>query len=173
MPENKKKKKYLPFYLLVIAAIIAADQGLKAWVHYSIPLNPLPEQTRPFLPGIVRLSHIHNSGAAFGMMQGMRIPFLILLAVFCAFVIWALAKGHLSLPWERWLAIIAVGGAISNGIDRAVHGYVEDMFELVFMNFAIFNLADFAINVSCIAFCLLILFGKDGKDKKEKTTAET
>ena len=121
------------------------------------------------IPGFIHLTHIHNSGVAFGMLQGGRWAFLALLAVFAAVVIWALAKRKLTAPWERWLAVLALSGALGNGIDRALHGYVVDMLELEFIRFAVFNLADFVINVSCIAFVILTLFPRKKETPTEKT----
>ena len=166
--EEKHPRRRWVFYLLAIAAVIAADQGLKAWIQVRIPLNPTAAQELPFLPGIVRLSHIHNYGAAFSMLQNARWAFLVLLAAFCVLVIWALATKKLTKGWERWLAVLALGGALSNGIDRAVNGYVVDMLELEFLRFAVFNLADFVINVCCIAFAILILFQKDEKTENKQ-----
>ena len=67
----------------------------------------------------------------------------------------------------RWLAVLAMAGAIGNGIDRALYGYVVDMFELEFMHFAVFNIADIAINVCCILFVLLMLLRKEPEKPKE------
>ena len=148
-------------YILASAAVIALDQALKAWVRANIPLNPDASQQIPLIPGIIHLSHIHNAGVAFGMLQGGRWFFLALLAGFCALVVWALRAGKLTSLSERWLAVLAMAGALSNGIDRAVCGYVVDMLELEFIRFAVFNLADFVINVSCIAFVLHMLLKKE------------
>ena len=52
-------------------------------------------------------------------------------------------------------------------IDRALYGYVVDMFELEFMHFAVFNIADIAINVCCILFVLLMLLRKEPEKPKE------
>ena len=161
--EHTERKKETLWFILAGIAVIIADQALKLWIHARIPLNAPDSETLRFIPGIVRLNHIHNSGVAFGMLQGGRWVFLALLAAFCVLVVWALRKNKLTASWERWFAVLALSGALSNGIDRAVHGYVEDMLELVFMRFAIFNLADFVINVSCIAFMILTLFGKPEK----------
>ncbi len=144
-------------YAAAGALVIALDQALKAWTVRTIPLDPAPADNVPFIPGFIHFSHIHNSGVAFGMLQGGRWVFLALLAAFCAVVVWALAAGKLTKGWERWLAVLAMAGALSNGIDRLLHGYVVDMLELEFIRFAVFNLADFVINVSCIAFVILTL----------------
>ena len=151
------KKKTVIGYVLASLAIIAADQALKAWVVRNIPLNASAAQQRALIPGVVHLTHIRNSGVAFGMFSGGRWLFLALLAAFCVIVVWALVRHKLTVPWERWLAVLAMAGAIGNGIDRALYGYVVDMFELEFMHFAVFNIADIAINVCCILFVLLML----------------
>lgn len=162
MTEGKGKKNAAR-YVLLVALVMAADQGLKAWVTSHIPLNAGAAEQVRLVPGFLHLTYIRNSGAAFGMMQGGRWFFLALLAAFCALVIWALAKHKLKYPSERVLAVLAMAGAASNGIDRALLGYVVDMFELEFINFAVFNLADFVINVSCIIFVLLVLFRREPK----------
>ena len=70
-------------------------------------------------------------------------------------------------------ALIKVAGesreyADGNGIDRALYGYVVDMFELEFMHFAVFNIADIVINVCCILFVLLMLLRRE-PEKPEQT----
>ena len=120
------KKKNVIGYVLASLAIIAADQALKAWVVRNIPLNASAAQQRALIPGVVHLTHIRNSGVAFGMFSGGRWLFLALLAAFCVIVVWALVRHKLTAPWERWLAVLAMAGAIGNGIDRALYGYVVD-----------------------------------------------
>ena len=111
---------------------------------------------------MIHLSHIRNAGVAFGLFQGGRWAFLAMLAVFCAVVVWAIAKDKLSSPLERWLGVLAMAGALGNGIDRALYGYVVDMLEVEFISFPVFNLADCVINVSCVLFVVLTLMKKDG-----------
>lgn len=161
------KKKTVIGYVLASLAIIAADQALKAWVVRNIPLNASAAQQRALIPGVVHLTHIRNSGVAFGMFSGGRWLFLALLTAFCVIVVWALVRHKLTAPWECWLAVLAMAGAIGNGIDRALYGYVVDMFELEFMHFAVFNIADIAINVCCILFVLLMLLRKEPEKPKE------
>ncbi|MBR6113651.1 MAG: signal peptidase II [Oscillospiraceae bacterium] len=159
-----KRKSPVGGYILAAAAVIALDQALKAWIRTAIPLDPAPAEQISLIPGLVHLSHIHNAGVAFGLLQGGRWAFLALLAVFCALVIWALRTDRLAAPWERWTAVLAMAGALSNGIDRAVCGYVVDMLELEFIRFPVFNLADSVINVSCVLFVALTLFKKEPKE---------
>ncbi len=157
----EKKNAPAAFYALAAAAVIALDQWTKAWVRAHIPLDPDPASQIPLLPGVIHLSHIHNEGVAFGMLRGGRWAFVALLAVFCALVIWALAKNRLNTAWERWLAVLAMGGALSNGIDRALCGYVVDMLEVEFMRFAVFNVADCFICVAAVLYAALTLWKKE------------
>ncbi len=119
------KKKTVIGYVLASLAIIAADQALKAWVVRNIPLNASAALPRALIPGVVHLTHIRNSGVAFGMFSGGRWLFLALLTAFCVIVVWALVRHKLTAPWERWLAVLAMAGAIGNGIDRALYVFDE------------------------------------------------
>ena len=166
----QEKKNPVGLYILVSAAVIALDQLFKIWVRGHIPLYPSPSEQIRVIPGVLHLSHIRNAGVAFGLLQGGRWAFLALLAAFCGLVIWAIAAGKLTAPWERWLGVLAMAGAIGNGIDRALFGYVTDMLEVEFISFPVFNLADCVINVSCVLFVVLTLL-QPGEKKKEEPGA--
>lgn len=163
------KRRMWLWYLLAVVLVIAADQALKFWTVANIPLNAAPEDEIPMIPGLVHLTYIRNTGAAFGMMQGGRWLFLLLLAAFCVLVVWAIRTNKLTDEFQRILAVLAVGGAIGNGIDRAAYGYVVDMFEVEFMNFAVFNLADAVLCVACFLFVIAVLL-EDWRQKKRPAT---
>jgi len=163
------KRRMWLWYLLAVVLVIAADQVLKFWTVANIPLNAAPEDEIPMIPGLVHLTYIRNTGAAFGMMQGGRWLFLLLLAAFCVLVVWAIRTNKLTDEFQRILAVLAVGGAIGNGIDRAAYGYVVDMFEVEFMNFAVFNLADAVLCVACFLFVIAVLL-EDWRQKKRPAT---
>ena len=157
----EKKKNPVGLYILASLAVIGLDQALKAWVRANVPLYPSPAEQIPLIPGLIHLSHIRNAGVAFGLLQGGRWAFLALLGAFCGLVIWAVASGKLPASWERWLGVLAMAGALGNGIDRALYDYVVDMLEVEFISFPVFNLADCVINVSCVLFLLLTLLKKE------------
>ena len=166
-----KKCMWLWYALGALAAVIA-DQALKFWTVANIPLNASPAEEIPLLPGVIHLTYIRNTGAAFGMMQGARWGFLLLLAAFCVLVVWAIRTNKLTDAFQRWLGVLAVGGAIGNGIDRAAYGYVVDMFEVEFMNFAVFNFADVVLCVSCFLFVVAVLLEEYRLKKAAKLTPE-
>ena len=152
-------------YAIVGMLVIIADQYIKFWVQGHIAVNTSEE----FIPGILSLANVHNDGAAFGFLagSGIRLPFIILAAVFAIVVILALATNLISGKLARWSIVLVTAGGLSNCLDRVLYGYVQDMFKLEFINFPVFNLADVFITVFAIIFALAVIFGKTRKDRDE------
>ncbi len=146
-----------------IILLVILDQAVKYLVKTNIPLGG----SVPFLPGILGLTHIHNEGAAFSMLTGARWFFVVLTVVFLVFGLWVLWKKKLRHPLGIWSWVLVLAGAAGNLIDRCLYGYVVDMFEVQFMRFAIFNVADIFVVVGGILFCVYYLFLHD-KLKEEK-----
>lgn len=144
---------------IVIVLLVLLDQLVKYLVKTNIPLGT----SLPFLPGILGLAHIHNTGAAFSMLSGARWFFVILTVAFVIFGMWVLLTGRLRHPLGKWSWVLVLAGAIGNLIDRCLYGYVVDMFEVQFMHFAIFNVADIFVVVGGILFCIYYLFLHDKK----------
>ena len=59
---------------------------------------------------------------------------------------------------KKTCVAMLLAGALGNLIDRALQGYVVDMFNVLFMNFAVFNVADICVVVGGIAAALYYLF---------------
>lgn len=142
---------------IVIVVLVLLDQLVKFLVKTQIPLGT----DVSFIPHVLGLTHIHNEGAAFSMLSGARWFFVVLTAVFVVFAMWLILKKHFTHPMARWSLVLVVGGAVGNLIDRAAYGYVVDMFKTLFMNFAIFNVADIFVVVGGIAFCVYYAFLHD------------
>ncbi|MDD6024495.1 MAG: signal peptidase II [Oscillospiraceae bacterium] len=144
---------------LVIILLVALDQIVKYFVRTGIPMGGHVD----FLPGILGLTHFHNTGAAFSFLagSGARWFFVVLTVVFVIAAMWVLLKKKLTHPLGRWTLVLIVAGAIGNLIDRALFGYVVDMIETQFMNFPIFNVADIYVTVGGIAFCIYFGFIHD------------
>lgn len=151
-------------YAIVGVLILILDQAVKYWTTLHLTVNT---GTQAFIPGVVQLTHIHNTGAAFGLMSNARWFFVILTVLFAALIIYLLVTDFISGPFGRWMALLVLAGALGNGLDRAIYGYVVDMFQLVFLpKFPIFNVADIFIDVGAILFCVYILVGGDFGRKK-------
>ena len=155
-------------YAIVAVIVLILDQGLKYWTTVNIALDGT---TRELLPGVVHLTNIHNSGAAFGLLDSVsfaRWLFVILTVIFVIVVIVLVAAKTIKGGFGRWMAVLVVAGAIGNCIDRVLHGYVVDMFELEFMTFPVFNVADIFITVCGILFCVYIICSGSGKEEVDE-----
>lgn len=157
----------LLFMALFGAAVVIADQVTKYLVVQSIPLSG----TVPLIPGVVRLTYVQNTGAAFSSLQGQQWLFALLFALLTAALIWEYARKRLPFSaFERWCIAAVYAGGLGNMIDRVRLGYVVDMIETEFITFPVFNVADSFITCGCIALLVsLVLFNrefwKDGKKK--------
>ena len=160
---EKRSFRSMLKYIPGMVAVIALDQWFKSWIVAHIPEN---SGTLPLIPGLVHLSHIHNSGAAFSMLEGSRVFFLLLLLVFALLVFRAVRSRFLETEFDCWVGTLAVGGALGNGIDRFRMGYVVDMFELEFMRFAVFNIADIVLCVCAGLYVLRVLTSKEKTEAK-------
>ena len=147
-------KKRAVALLLFMALIVAADQITKALTVQNIPYG----DQAALIPGVVHLTYVRNTGAAFSMFSGMRWLFLALVAAYfvCTWVL--IRRGTFRRTVELWCLAAIGGGALGNAVDRALTGKVVDMIELEFMKFAVFNVADCFITCGAAVLIVYILF---------------
>ncbi len=151
--------------LIIAAAAAIADQLIKLAVDRSIELY----ETRRFIPHIMSLTHIRNSGAAWSIMEG-KTWFLILLplVMIAAALVFIYFNRHGSKLGCISLALV-VGGGVGNLIDRVRLHEVIDYLKLELFDFPIFNFADICVVVGAVLFCVyLFFFDEDGKLEKSK-----
>lgn len=144
-------------YCLLVAfmvLIVVLDQMVKAVVSAYIPLGAVV----PAIPGIFHWTHFHNTGAAFSMLQGGRWLFAAVCLIGLAVTVILVAKRVLTNRFELWCLAAIFGGGIGNLIDRIRLGYVVDMIEVEFMDFAVFNIADAFISCGAVALVVYVLF---------------
>jgi signal peptidase II len=141
-------------YLIITVLLVVLDQIVKYWVRETIPLF----QTKPFLPNLVELTYVQNTGAAFSMLSSVTWLLALISLVASVFILFFLLRGLFPhVLWQIALALV-LGGAIGNLIDRVYFGYVVDMFSLQFMDFAVFNVADIGVTVGGVLLCFYVLF---------------
>lgn len=150
------------YYILPIC-LVGLDQLVKWWVRSSIPLG----ESIPFIPHLIDLTYTQNTGAAFSSFSGMT-WLLTLVSLGASIVVAALlAKNYFPGVWGKLSLSLILAGAVGNLIDRALLGFVTDMFETTFMDFAVFNVADICVVAGgfLMVFYVLLLWDKD-KDKE-------
>lgn len=140
--------------IIAIIAIVGIDRAVKMWAVSYL----LPEGSIALIPGLIGLTYRENTGMAFGLLPDMRWLFVGLTALVLGFIVLAFIKGWVSRPFEKWSLALILGGALGNFIDRAYQGYVVDMFEFQFINFAIFNVADIFVSVGGVMICAYFIF---------------
>lgn len=155
-------------YLTLFAAAVAAlDQWTKA-----LAAAQLAGRTVVLIPGWLQLHYITNDGMALSLLSGKRWFFVVVAAVYIAFVVWAVAKKYVRKKPELWMLAAITGGAIGNLIDRIATGEVIDMICVPW--FSTFNVADIFITVPAVLLVLYILiWDKDFlSEKKPKDAAQ-
>ena len=142
----------MPLYILLIFAVVLLDQLIKIFIQQNVPLNISYE----VLPGILSVGHVRNYGAAWSMFLGQRWTLIIISII--ALVIFGYYFKKLYHNWGYGLGFsLVIGGTLGNLIDRLFSGYVVDMFELNFINFPVFNIADCALTIGVIIILLTML----------------
>ena len=151
----------MPFlaFSLFAAAIVAADQFTKYLTVANIALY----EDVPFIPGLLQLTYVQNTGAAFSSFEGQQWLFALIFVILTVLIFREYRKNTMGFTQLEWWCITAIyGGGLGNMIDRIRLGYVVDMIETTFIEFPVFNVADCFITCGCILLMVhLILFHKD------------
>jgi signal peptidase II len=155
----------LLYYGLFVASIVAADQITKYLTVANIALY----ENIPFIPGLLDLTYVQNTGAAFSSFEGQQWLFALIFAGFTGLLIYEYFKNTMHFTTlEKWCIAAVYGGGLGNMIDRIRLGYVVDMIETQFMRFPVFNVADCFITCGCFAMLFSLAFINKEFWKEEK-----
>ena len=151
---------------LFAAGIVAADQFTK----YLTVMNIALYEDVPFIPGLLQLTYVQNTGAAFSSFEGQQWLFAVIFVIFTALIVYERIRNTMGFTTLEWWCIAAIyGGGLGNMIDRVRMGYVVDMIQTTFLDFPVFNVADIFITCGCILMMAhLLLVNKEfwKEDKK-------
>ena len=159
----KKCIKYL-MYILIVSISIIVDIITKNLVEGSITLG----DSKVIIPNFLKITYIHNEGAAFGIFKGQTIYlilFSLLVVVFILYQFYSYRKStFICISFS-----LLLGGLIGNLIDRISLGFVRDFIDFNIFKYdaPIFNVSDMCIVISI----LMILYGVykfEGVDKNVK-----
>jgi signal peptidase II len=145
----------------IAALVVVADQASKAVIRAQFALG----ESVTVIPSFFDLTRVHNSGAAFGMLNEIDFPYkTVVLSVVATAALMGLAGYAATLPGAQRLTrmglALIIGGAAGNLIDRVALGFVVDFFDFYWQgwHFWAFNVADAAINVGVACMILDMLF---------------
>jgi len=143
------------FNLLIAGIFLALDQYSKYWAKSSLEGN----EGLIIIPDILEFFYAENTGMAFSNFSDKPLVLTIIVSSAIAMLIFLSFKiKYLSLDFA-----LIISGGLGNLIDRLRYGYVIDFIDPVFVNFAIFNVADIALNIGI--FIMLLEYFRPKKSK--------
>ena len=154
-------KCFLWLFLGLAVGVLILDQTTKALVSAALRLH----ESRPIIPGVLSLTLVHNTGAAFGILAGEHSPlrtgfFLVVSVVAMGVVLWLLWRLRPEQKVEAAALSLIFGGAVGNVIDRIRFGKVIDYIDVFYRSYhwPAFNVADAAISVGVflLFWCLIV-----------------
>lgn len=125
-------------FWLTAGAVLILDRLSKWWIMGNMSIG----DSWALITGMVNIRFIQNKGAAFGILQGGRLLFILMAVAVIIATVYFIRKYQLPLLAQYSLGLI-VGGALGNLIDRIIYGSVVDFISVGW--FPVFNLADSAI----------------------------
>ena len=154
------KFKIWAIFALSSGVLIALDLWLKHWAAANLQENQPPGEV---IPGFLGVTFLENPGAAFGLFAGMAWARVFLSAVSIILMI-CLIWYYSRIPMEKrfWLIrvpiILIFAGGMGNLFDRLTLGAVRDMLQFMFINFAVFNLADVYVTIGTFSLIFITIF---------------
>ena len=167
-------------YSLLALALVALDQWTKFWTvsAFAAPAAYITaDPAKPFLPGIVELTRVHNYGAAWSSFSGQKWLLVGASSVIIIAVAVLAARRIVRHPLGLAACTLIFAGGVGNLIDRVRLGYVVDMFHFTFWpSYPVFNVADICVVVGAViaaVYYLWIYEKYDAKPKRGEQDGET
>ena len=173
------------YWILTVlgAGLLALDQWTKFWAvaNFAAPtaanIYSTTDPAKPFLPGLVELTRIHNYGAAWSSFSGQKWLLIGLTAVLLTVILVLVARKVVRHPVGLVACTLILTGGVGNLIDRVRMGYVVDMFHFEFWpSYPVFNVADMCVVVGAIlgSIYYMWLYEKyDAPAKKGETDGDS
>ncbi|MBQ8894093.1 MAG: signal peptidase II [Clostridia bacterium] len=148
------------FYWIILSIVLVLiDQLTKFWIVKTIPIN----DSKVLISDFFSLTHVRNTGAAFGMLSNQRWIFMLFTSVVLIAAMVALCSGRVKNHWGVISLSLIIGGGVGNMIDRIALGEVVDFFAFNFWGyqFAVFNVADVFVCCGTAILAFYIFFSQD------------
>ena len=129
-------------HILMIAAVLLLDQLSKWGVQTSMQID----ESFDVIPGFFRITYLHNTGAAWSMLEGKMVFFYLISIVFLIGMLYFYRTTDHRDRLTRIGVVLMMAGTLGNFIDRLIFQYVRD--------FLVFNVADISL---CVGVGLIVL----------------
>ena len=152
-------------YAILAVLLVLTDQAVK----FAVRANIDPGLSVPFIPHVLDLTYVRNTGAAFSILRQHTWLLTLTSAVVVLVMCYLIVNGFFKNALGRWSAMLVLAGGVGNLIDRAVFGFVTDMFRTTFIDVPVFNVADccVTIGVPLLFLYVLLYVGRDEKKEDE------
>ena len=149
--------------ILFVILLVVLDQASKIYLTLVNKTSPIDLEV---IRGFFRITYTCNDGAAFSILKGKRVFFIIMTIIVVFLIVYYLLKNK--VYWvEKYSLLLIISGAVGNLIDRIMYGYVIDFLDFVIFgyDFPVFNIADSFITIGAIGLIVSILFlNKEGEN---------
>ncbi len=136
----------------VAAVVFVCDLLTKRWVSTHMR----PGESIRVIPGLFSITYLRNRGAAFGLLQGQTLLFVVITLVVIALILTYGRRAARSVPLLGVAFGLQLGGALGNLLDRLLYARVIDFLQVRGFPF-IFNVADAGITLGGALFAWVIL----------------
>lgn len=160
-------------YFFLIAAIVLLLDRVTKW---AVASNILLHDTVTVIPGLFHLTHVENTGAAFGLFAdssaqwkvGALVSFSVIALVIVSALLW---RNSRALSATTIALSLILGGATGNLWDRMMTGHVVDFLDFYVGSYhwPAFNVADSAIVIGAILLVSEIVFAKSSEAVKSSS----
>ena len=159
---EKTSRKRLVNGLILILILTIFDRLSKIWAAKTLSQG----FDIVLIPRVLELHYIENTGAAFSIMTGKILFFLIITVVMCVFIVYVMLKTPAEKRFDPFFycLVFLLSGALGNFYDRLFYHYVVDFIYFVLIDFPVFNVADIYVTVSMALIIVLILFYYNDED---------
>ncbi len=143
-------------HVVLLVAVVLLDQLSKWGIQSSIDLSESIE----IIPNFFHITYVHNTGAAWSMLEGKMVFFYIITVLFLIGMVYF----YRTLDKKDWISqigvILMIAGALGNFIDRLFLQYVRDFLDFIILgyDFPIFNIADISlcVGVGCVLLSMFL-----------------
>jgi signal peptidase II len=158
MPGTSRRSRYFAMLLALSAFVAIADHVSKKFIVHRLPSG----RAHTVIPGLLRITHVLNTGAAFSFLADSASPDMVLKGLILFSVAAVVIVGVMllrscdSISYTSIALALILGGAVGNLYDRVVYHYVIDFIDVHVGSYhwPDFNFADSAI---CIGAALLMI----------------
>lgn len=126
-----------------------------------------PGESIPLLSDYVHITFVRNSGAAFGLLSGNRIPFVFTTSLAIVALLFLFFQSRRKRTDLSSSLVLVLGGALGNLIDRIRLSEVVDFIDLGWKNvrWPVFNVADVAVTAGVFLFCYRSISARRPRDE--------